>query len=181
MKVFNSIFTVGFILILSSCGKKAPDTAKQVNPVVAVATLNPQAYKFYGDSISLANAIAVDSLEKLVKAKGQSDVTVTGEIFSTCQSKGCWMKVLNGNDKIQVMAKDHAFFLPIADFKNKKVVFSGTAFYDTTSVDDLKEYAADEKLPVEEIAKITQPKVELSFIATGIAIEKAENEINKVQ
>jgi len=171
-------------LSMFSCGKKAPETARQVEPEAAIAALDPQAYKFYGDSISIADAINMDSLIKLVDKNGQSDATVVGEVVSSCQSMGCWMKVKKSDsstESMQVMTKDHAFFLPIADFKKKQVVFKGVAFYDTTSVENLKEFAADEKLPAEEIAKINKPKIELSFIAEGIAIQKPDNDINKVQ
>jgi hypothetical protein len=181
----KNIILLSFAIAMFACGKKAPETATQVVPETALAELNPQAYKFYGDSISLKDAITVDSLEKRVKAtNGEIEALVVGEVQSSCQTMGCWVKVKmgdNSTENIQVMTKDHAFFLPLADFKGKKIVFKGIAFYDTTSVENLKEFAADEKLPAEEIAKIKEPKLELSFIAEGIAIQKQDNDINKVQ
>jgi hypothetical protein len=177
------------VLGMLSCSqeKKAEDgkttaTAEKEAVVPPRVPLIAAAYHYYGDTIDVTKAKSMDSLESEVKAKGEVNAKVYGYVDNTCQSKGCWMtvKMPDGTKTMQVKTKDHAFFLPIADFKNKQVVFEGTAYYDTTAVEDLKHYAEDAKKSEAEIAKITEPKIEMVFIASGIAIEKdKDDDINK--
>jgi hypothetical protein len=49
----------------------------------------------------------------------------------------------------------------------------GKAFKEVTSVDELRHYAEDAGDSKEEIAKITEPKTELKFEATGVVLKKA--------
>lgn len=170
----KSLFLFGVLLSTSTvffaCSQKSNQETAQAP--------NPNEYRFYGDSVNLDKTVPVDSLAAWVKANGNAKVVIRGEVFSSCQKMGCWMKVAgkSSTEPIQVMMKDHKFFLPIADFKGKELIFSGVGFYDTTSVEDLREFAEDENLPADQIAKITEPKFELSFIAEGVAIPKEKSE-----
>ena len=56
------------------------------------------------------------------------------------------------------------------DIVGKDVVLQGTAQKLTTSVEMLKHYAEDAGKSKEEIEKITQPKTEIEFIATGVLV-----------
>ena len=51
----------------------------------------------------------------------------------------------------------------------------GNAYKETTSVDELRHYAEDNGDSEEEIAKITEDKVTLNFIADGALVEKFDN------
>ncbi|MEL6969642.1 MAG: DUF4920 domain-containing protein, partial [Bacteroidota bacterium] len=51
---------------------------------------------------------------------------------------------------------------------------NGKAFYQTTSVDDLRHYAEDAGKSEEEIAAITEPKRELAFLADGVILLEEE-------
>lgn len=77
-----------------------------------------------------------------------------------------------GNDKtMQVKFKDYAFFVP-KDASGKTVFIEGVAFTDTTSVQELQHYAEDGGKSKEEIAKITEPEISVSFEAHGVIIKK---------
>ncbi len=136
-------------------------------------------------SVFSASAQKFESFGKKIKAKGSqsvsilnnenvptSPVKVEGEVESVCQAAGCWMKVKLADGKtMRVTFKDYGFFVP-KDLAGQKVIFEGKPAIKTTSVDDLKHYAEDAGKSKEEIAKITEPKVELTFVADGVLVPK---------
>ncbi|MBK8670241.1 MAG: DUF4920 domain-containing protein [Saprospiraceae bacterium] len=99
---------------------------------------------------------------------------VTGKVSGVCQTKGCWMNIVSDADTTKtemfVQFKDYGFFMP-KDLAGKEVVMLGKAYREVTSVEDLKHFAEDEGLTEEEIAKITEPKTELKFMASGVMIK----------
>jgi hypothetical protein len=107
--------------------------------------------------------------EKLVTAekfKGK----VKGTVTSVCEKKGCWMKLAQTDgDGIMIRFKDYKFFMPL-NIAGKDVVLEGEAKKTVTSVEMLKHYAEDAKKSKEEIEKITEPKTEIEFIATGVLV-----------
>ena len=79
------------------------------------------------------------------------------------------MKLDMGNDKIvRVTFKDYGFFMPLD--ATGEVVVNGIAYVKETSVADLKHYAEDAGKSAEEIAKITEPEVTMSFEADGVLL-----------
>ena len=101
-----------------------------------------------------------------------TNVKVEGEVESVCQAAGCWMKIKLADGKtMRVTFKDYGFFVP-KDISGKKVIFEGTPSIKTTSVAELKHYAEDAGKSKEEIAKINEPKTELSFVANGVLVPK---------
>ncbi|MNY81520.1 hypothetical protein D3C86_2231200 [compost metagenome] len=71
---------------------------------------------------------------------------------------------------MRVVFKDYAFFVP-KDIAGKTVVFEGEAKKTTSSVEHLRHYAQDAGQSKEEIAKITEPKDELTFVAEGVIVK----------
>lgn len=126
----------------------------------------------FGEKISAIGAITYDDL--LVKLEKQSKLKakVKGKVLAVCQAKGCWMTIvseLESKPTMFVKFKDYAFFMP-KDISGKEVVMEGEAYYETTTVDELKHYAEDEGLSKEAISKITEPKKELKFLASGVVL-----------
>ena len=80
--------------------------------------------------------------------------------------------VSNNPDKesMFVKFKDYGFFMP-KDIVGKTVIMEGVAYRETTSVEELRHYAEDEGKSKEEIEKITEPQVELKFMASGVLIQ----------
>jgi Domain of unknown function (DUF4920) len=72
-------------------------------------------------------------------------------------------------DGIMIRFKDYKFFMPL-NITGKDVVLVGQAKKTITSVDMLKHYAEDAGKSKEEIEKITEPKSEIEFIATGVLV-----------
>jgi len=106
-----------------------------------------------------------------MKAGDTVNAKMKGTISEVCSKKGCWMKLDMGNDKIvRVTFKDYGFFMPLD--ASGEVIVNGKAFVNETSVEDLKHYAEDAGKSVDEIAKITEPELTLSFEADGVLLKK---------
>lgn len=130
-----------------------------------------QKYSSFGEKIKAKGAEPIATIEGKREFAAEP-VKIEGEVESVCQMKGCWMKIKKTDGStMTVKFKDYDFFVPM-DITGKKVIFEGTPKIKTTSVAELKHYAEDAKLPQSEIDKITKPKEELSFVATGVLVPK---------
>lgn len=164
MKKLLFITVIGSAL-LSACGNNHEEAKTET---VAVDT----SLQYFGDSISQEGAIVSTELAAQMQGKDSMKVKLTGVINEVCQKKGCWMTMNIGNDKtMQVKFKDYAFFVP-KDASGKTVFIEGVAFTDTTSVAELQHYAEDGGKSKEEIAKITEPEITISFEASGVILKK---------
>ncbi len=128
--------------------------------------------KVYGKEFTKDGAYPASELSDRMGDKTEvPHVVLVGEISEVCQAEGCWMKVKNeGGPDVFVKFVDHAFLIP-KDLAGHKAYVNGTAIRKTVSVDDQKHYAEDAGKSESEIAKITEPKVELRVNATGVIIE----------
>jgi cytochrome oxidase Cu insertion factor (SCO1/SenC/PrrC family) len=114
----------------------------------------------YGAATTAVGAIEVNLLEEKL---------ITAESFKG-KVKGCWMKLAQTEgDGIMIRFKDYKFFMPL-NIVGKDVVLQGEAKKTVTSVEMLKHYAEDAGKSKEEIEKITEPKTEIEFIATGVLV-----------
>jgi hypothetical protein len=128
----------------------------------------------YGEVIDTTGMIAYTTFLSQMANVDSLETKVYGKVSSVCQSKGCWMNIMSDTDtsktEMFVEFKDYAFFMP-KDLGGKEVVIKGKAYREMTSVEDLRHYAEDEGVSPEEIAKITGPKQELKFMASGVLIK----------
>ncbi len=161
-----SILFAAAIFTLTSCGnsnagKSNSDSAKKDSIQGA----------YYGDSISPAGAIKASEVKAKLGKQDSAAMVVEGKIMEVCQKKGCWMQIqLPDSETMRVTFKDYAFFVP-KDAAGKTVVIDGYAYNDTTTVAKLRHYAEDGGKSKEEIAKITEPEVSVSFEARGVLIK----------
>ncbi len=123
--------------------------------------------KFFGEEFSF-NIKNVDNSLK----SSSSRIKVKGEIISTCPMKGCWMNMSVDNDTVLVRFKDYGFFVPKTGVKGSIAIVNGYLSVDTLSVAQLRHYAEDAGKNKNEIMKITSPKITLSFLADGVAIQE---------
>lgn len=131
-----------------------------------------QEFDAFGKKIKSKGAITTTELVEKTKKTESVDAKVSGVVESVCQVKGCWMKVkLENGETMRVTFKDYGFFVP-KDIAGKTVIFDGNAKTTTTSVEELQHYAQDAGKSKEEIAKITSPKTELTFVANGVLVPK---------
>lgn len=154
-------------LIFTSCGnsnngKSGADSTKADSAKVA----------YFGDTITPEGAIKAEQVKATLGHHDSLAMKVEGKIVDVCQRKGCWMKMMIGDsESMRVTFKDYGFFVP-KDAGGKNVIIEGYAYNDTTSVEELRHYASDGGKTKEEIEKITQPEVAISFEAKGVIIQK---------
>ncbi len=130
-----------------------------------------QAQENFGKKINEKSAIAASQLPAKMGDKESMNAKITGTVESVCQAKGCWMKVkMDNGETMRVSFKDYSFFVP-KDIMGKTVVMEGVAEKKITPVDELRHYAMDAGKSKEEIAKITEPKNELAFVANGVIVK----------
>ncbi len=127
----------------------------------------------FGATIDTSGMISYTALLGQMSQADSVEAKVFGTISAVCQAKGCWMSMVSEQDttgtEMFVDFIDYSFFVP-KDIEGKQVVVLGKAKKETTSVEDLKHFAEDEGLSKEEIDKITEPKTELKFTATGVLV-----------
>lgn len=125
----------------------------------------------FGEMIDAEGALFIDEFSAKMAEQDSMEVKISAIAEEVCQKKGCWMKVkLADGEMMRIRFKDYGFFVP-KDLAGKEVVFSGKAFRETVSVEDLKHYAEDGGASEEEIAAITEPEDKISFMADGVMIK----------
>ncbi len=135
------------------------------------------AYQVYGEPFKIENTLTNEELGKAFDGMKSGDVIENVQFVSTiesvCKKKGCWMKVDLGKADEQsfVRFKDYGFFMPL-DGEKAEVIVHGKAFVSEISVDKLRHYAEDAGDSAEEIAKITQPKLQFNFEADGVYLKE---------
>jgi len=125
----------------------------------------------FGDEITKKGAMAAKKLPGKVEDGESLDMKVKGKVLEVCQSKGCWMTIDMGDEDImRVKFKDYGFFVP-KDAAGKTAVMEGVVEKKIVSVDELKHLAEDAGKSEAEVAKITEPKEEITFVARGVIIK----------
>jgi len=161
---------LAFAVVFVACKSGKEDQKTDQKETVA------SAYNSFGEKISEdAYVSAADAYAKYqtLKAGDTLNLKFTSTINEVCSKKGCWMKLPAGEsgETVMVRFKDYGFFMPL-DSQGKEVIVEGKAFVKETSVDELRHYAEDAGKSAEEIAKITEPKLEMAFEASGVLMKK---------
>lgn len=127
----------------------------------------------YGKEIDKKDAVSVKKLESSLKDKKDFTGKIEGEVVSVCKSKGCFLTLKREGtaEPIMVRFTDYGYFVP-QDLIGKTIVVEGKAKMKETSVEWLKHYAEDEGKSKEEIAKIKEPKKDISIVADGVLVVK---------
>jgi hypothetical protein len=130
-----------------------------------------------GAEFDTAKSFEVTQLPGKIGDKDSLSAKVHGKVLTVCQKKGCWMEMKMGEDHPNMMVrfKDYAFFVP-KDASGSHAVMKGWAFKDTLSVKQQRHYAKDKGKSQEAIDSIQEPKVRLAFKASGVMLEKKEEE-----
>lgn len=171
----NIAFIVFVSIAFIACKNTTETNEKEetAKAVVEEVTLN---YQSFGELITDKEVLTQDEMiEKYQNLKIGDTIAVkfSSKVNSVCQSKGCWMRLDMGNNESFVKFKDYAFFMP-KDIAGQDVIVDGKAFVEQTSVEDLKHFAKDDGKSQEEIDAITEPKLTLSFLSSGVLIPEKQ-------
>ncbi len=164
-----------FFLVFVSCKNSQSDEKPAEDTAVAEQTPSEmtadEQQSFYGEKFDYSqpeSAMAVLEKYQNLKPGDTIQTTFSSSVNSVCVKKGCWMRLkLDENEESLVRFKDYGFFVP-KDIKGETAVVHGKLFVNQTSVEDLKHYAEDAGKSEDEIAAITEPKLEFAFEADGV-------------
>jgi Domain of unknown function (DUF4920) len=165
----NIVMLISVFSLLAACKK---ETKKEAD---AQAEQKEIAYQAFGNKIVPEGALTVSELSQRysnLKLGDTIPVKFKGKISEVCQKKGCWMTVpLDGGQTTMIRFKGYGFFMPL-NAGNREAVVEGVAFVRETPVEELKHYAKDAGKSEAEISKITEPKREFAFVASGVLIRE---------
>ena len=128
--------------------------------------------KYYGKEFNLLDIKDYKSNKHKFVADKENLIKIEGQILSSCSKKGCWMKIKSDEDTILVRFKDYGFFVPKEGIAGGKTIINGKLSVDTLSVALQRHYAEDAGKSLEEINRITEPEVSITFLADGVLIRK---------
>ena len=128
--------------------------------------------KYYGEEFSVLDIKDYKSNKQNFIVDTENLIKIEGEILSSCPLKGCWIKIKSEEDTILVRFKDYGFFVPKDGIAGDKTIINGKLSIDTLSVALLRHYAEDAGKSLEEINKITESEVSMTFLADGVLIRK---------
>jgi hypothetical protein len=125
----------------------------------------------YGGNLDLSGIVSPAEMIAVVEKEGDFEGKIAGEIKEVCTKKGCWLTMdLPNGESMRVTFKDYGFFVPTTS-QGYPIVLEGVAIMTETDVDTQRHYAEDGGMSKEEVAKITEPKREITFEATGVVIK----------
>ena len=127
--------------------------------------------KYYGDKINNSKVFTYENVSDRAFANGNIQTKISGKILETCPKKGCWMSMVTNTDTVFVRFRNYGFFVPTNGAEGKTAIVEGDLFVDTISVRMLRHYAKDAGKSKQEIDKITEPELGLSFTADGVIIQ----------
>ncbi len=169
MKTLLNLFLIIFSFVYLSACTSATSTNKDENNQIISQTDTKD--EKYGAEITLENAIAVTEIPAILAKQDSAELKVIGKIGECCQKKGCWMKVpISETQEMFVRFQDYGFFVPM-DSEGKEIVMEGKVKKEIIPVAQLRHYAEDAGKTKEEIEKITEDEVKISFMATGVIIK----------
>lgn len=164
----TTLITLGLsVFFIASCGSKEEnkDEKKEETKKEEVT----EEITKYGEEFSEEGAMTPSEFLTAFQGKDSMQVTIKGNVAEVCKKKGCWMTMDLGNDQTMRISYDYKFLMPL-DCDGLPIVINGMAYVDTISVDDQIHYLKDANASDEEIAAVTEPQVNISFLAKGVIL-----------
>lgn len=173
MVQLSRLFLLFISLALFACNNATTEDASQETATEESATEETATdANEFGATFTAEEVMSYDDLLTEMSSADSVMVTVQGKVEAVCQAKGCWMNITSEQanaEDMMVKFKDYGFFVP-KDIAGREVIMKGKAYREVTPVDELKHLAEDAGKSAEEIAAITDPKVELKFMADGVKL-----------
>lgn len=166
IKNILSLLVIACLLAACTASEQQNQTSEEVTTEQTEKAPNQ-----FGEAIDGTGSISYDDLLAKLASVDSLDTKVEGTVSAVCKKKGCWMTIVSDDSDVEmrVKFKDYGFFVP-KDIEGRKVVFTGKAYKDLTSVDDLRHYAEDAGKSKEEIEAITEPEEDYNFLASGVLL-----------
>lgn len=164
---------MSFVVVLWGCGnnKSDSDNTEPIDSTEAqVMDDEMPATGSFGMKITDEGAISLADMMSKLSTTDSFQTKIIGQVSEVCQAKGCWMTMDVANEvSMRIRFKDYGFFVP-KNCAGKEAVLQGQVKKSIISVEELRHYAEDAGKTAEEIAAITEPEDEISFLADGVII-----------
>jgi len=155
----------------------ASDTRSVAQDAVP-SKLDPKVYDHFGTGITVGDAPALITTAQKDPARFvDKTVRLEGTITAVCQTKGCWMHLGSEKNPVMVKFKDYAFFMP-KDASGRTAIVEGEMKLKRETVEETKHYLEDAG-KTEEAAKVTEGRLILTFLASGVAIKKVQPKLDE--
>jgi len=159
MKTTINLLLILFMISSFAC-KQAP------------APVTENGIQYFGEKIVADSYIGFDEFISKLNTEEEINVKLKAKVASVCQTKGCWMNLVSDKQRdgeVFVKFEDYGFFMP-KDISGRYVIVEGRGYKEVTPVDELRHYAEDEGLSKDEISAITEPREDIKFMASGVAL-----------
>jgi hypothetical protein len=126
--------------------------------------------KTYGGEVKLKKVTPFHEVfENSGKFRNRS-IVIEGTVTAVCKTKGCWMEVTDGKEKIRVKFENYGYFVPW-DSKGKHVKVQGKVLKEKVKAETYKQWLKESGEPFDTIDRIQGDRKVLTFIATGVLME----------
>lgn len=157
---------------LAACdkGPKKSETAAAAPAAPATKTTEVKGQSF-GAGVKLASATSIDAILAEPKKFAGQTVRVEGMVTDVCPMRGCWFEMAGDKpgQKLRFKVTDGEMVFPV-ESKGKHAVAEGVVAVHELSLDDTKEYAAEEareKNQPFDPASVTAPMSVVRLDGTG--------------
>lgn len=131
----------------------------------------PGRYDSYGAAPNGRGAIPVAEVLADPDAYAGRAIAIAGPIADTCERKGCWMRLGSPQANVLVRFEDYGFFVPTEGVEGRTAIAEGQLRVETQTVEEQRHYLEDAGRH-DEAARVREPARVVSFVATGVAIER---------
>lgn len=129
----------------------------------------------YGSTPKMEKTVPLQAVQTNAAIFANHDIQVAGKITGICAKKGCWLRLVDGDQELFVKFKDYSFFVP-RHLAGHDVTLEGRVKVTTVTEAERRHYAEDAGKSTEEIAKIVGDEVQLTMMADSVVIEEPKPE-----
>ena len=163
--MMNRLLVTILMVSAFACSQTAQQEEKEVE------TIDDEVLGNYGADLPDGDIVDLMTVQSTLDTDSVFYGKIRVEIEDVCQMKGCWMTAkLPDGRSMRITFKDYGFFVP-KNSTGYTAVLDGKAIKRMTDEETLKHYAEESGKSKDEVAEITGPSEELSFIASGVVIE----------
>jgi hypothetical protein len=128
------------------------------------------AVKKYGKETKLRKTTPFQEVFKTPGKFKNREILIEGYVSSVCKTKGCWMEITDGKDKMRVKFEDYSFFVPW-DSKGKRVKIQGKVNREKVKASTYKHWLEEAGEAKEVIEKIKRDQKVVIFTAAGVMMD----------
>lgn len=128
------------------------------------------AVRNYGKETKLRKTTPFQEVYKTPGKFKNREILIEGYVSSVCKTKGCWMEITDGKNKMRVKFEDYGYFVPW-DSKGKRVKIQGKVNREKVKASTYKQWLEEAGEAKEAIEKIKGDQKVVIFTASGVLMD----------